>query len=176
MSNSIGDDRGGVRTLDDLLMRCRASEGCLIWGGKHTRKGSPAVYLPALRKVTTLGSAFGFLKTGQTPGPGVRWHSTCGNTLCLAHRVKGNTKSMMAVAVEHGHVGGLQHRAKVAAGKRKASRFSEETIEAVRQSTGKLADVAMQHGMHFSSVSKIRNGAMRAPIAAAAASVFGWRP
>lgn len=168
-----GIRRDGVRTIDDLMARCRIDDltGCWLWAGANDGNGRPSLWLPVLSRRVSLGVAICVLRTGKAPGKGVVWHCTCTTTNCAnpKHRTAGDRSSQMLAA-------NLQRdartRARIAAGKRAVSRLSDEAAAEIRASDEPLHVVAERHSISISHASQIRRGEQRRPLGVRGASVF----
>lgn len=168
----------GVRTIDDLRLRCRIDEETGCWRfGKATRSAhAPGVRLAALdQRMVTIGVAICFLKTGKLPAKGIFWHCTCSTSHCAnpEHRKAGTRKTQMLQAQYRPSALTL---ARIASTKRARSKLSDEAIAAIRSSTATLKDLAQRFGVSPSHISRIRLGQTWRETAAPAASVFTWRP
>jgi hypothetical protein len=173
MSHPQGKYLGGVRTIEDLMGRCRVDEitGCWHWACGRDGGGQPTLWLPALRQTVSLGVAICMLRTGKRPMRGVAWHCTCETRHCAnpAHRKPGNRSTQMLAA-------NLQRdavtRSRMAAARRRKSKLSDEAVAEIRASTEFLRVVAERHGISMSHASNIRRGKQRLQLGARAASVF----
>lgn len=168
-----GIRRDGVRTIDDLMARCRIDDltGCWLWAGAKDGNGRPSLWLPVLSRRVSLGVAICVLRTGKAPGKGVVWHCTCTTTNCAnpRHRTAGNRSSqMLAARIRRS----AATRAKIAAGKRAVSPWDESVIADVRSSSEPLHAVAARHGMSIEHASNIRRGESRLELGVRGASVF----
>jgi hypothetical protein len=81
-----GRDMGGIKDLETLRNHCRVTEdGCWVYAGKTNpaRVGrSVSVYLRALGKVLSIGSAVHYVKTGKQTPSGYHNVAQCGEGLC----------------------------------------------------------------------------------------------
>jgi hypothetical protein len=161
----------GVRAISDLLDRCRVVDGCWHWADGRDGNGRPSLWLPALGRRVTLGTAICVLRTGKPPAKGVVWHCTCDTPNCAnpAHRKAGTRSSQMLAA-------GIQRdavtRARIAAGKRARSNLTDDAVRAIRASGETLHVLAARHGITPSYASQIRRGQRRREFCAAGASIF----
>lgn len=163
---------GGIRTLQDLLGRCRLDEetGCMIIEACR-RKGTYTVWLPELGIPVALPKALKHL-IGKPLQPGQRWVPRCGHTGCCnpAHRFVGTRADLMRIL--RPTLDPL-HRARIAEAHRarEGSLYSPELRDEIIASDESLQQIAARTGLHATHVSRIRRGeAWRQ--AAPAASVF----
>lgn len=168
---------GGVRSIEDIRLRCWIDDvtKCWHWKLAPSGNGAPSLWVPDLRKRTTLGVAICFLTTGKPPKPGEVWHPTCSTPNCAnpGHRKRGNRSSQMLAAK-------LQltpeQRARYAVAGNERSRIPAESAAAIRADDRTLAEIAAEHGVHLSHISRIRRSEARKPLAAPGASAFNWSP
>lgn len=177
MTHAIGADIGGIRTIADIRERCFVDEitECWNWRGALSDGKYPSLWLPDIRRRSTVGVAICLFTTGHRPAKGVSWHSTCRNSLCCnpEHRKPGDRSSQMKAA---GIKVRPEVRAKIAQTKRAASKVcTPEIAISIRESSDFLRVEAARHGISISQAHKIRSGQQWAN-ALPAASVFGWRP
>lgn len=178
MSYPKGANLGGIRTIEDLRLRCRIDEDTDCWHyGKASRSHhAPGVRLAVLgQEMVSLGVAIAVLSTGKRPEKGVCWHVTCTTPQCANpdHRKAGTRRSQMRSA---NYKPAAQTLAKIASTKRSKSALSKDAIEAIRSSDETLAVLSERHGVSPSHISRIRLGQCWSETAAPAASVFSWRP
>ena len=172
----IGGKRfDGVRSIDDLRDRCHIDDitGCWVWRYGFDGQGRPNVWMPALRKSTSMGVAICALLTGKPPKPGTVWHVTCRNKLCAnpAHRQEGDRSTqMLAAKYRHTPVS----RARISVGKRGQSRLSPEQIAEIEGSTLKLSEICARYGISQTHASNLRAGHRNRPTAAPGSSVFSF--
>jgi hypothetical protein len=163
----------GVRTVEDIRDRCYVDEltGCWLWRGATSARGYPSLWMPALRRVATLGHAIALLQTGRLPAKGVVWYCTCTTKNCgnPMHRAPGTRADQMRKA---GIVRSPLVRARMAAGRRVDSKLTEDAVADIRGSTEILRVVAERHGISISHASHIRRGEQRKPLSGHGASVF----
>lgn len=167
----------GIRTVSDLRDRCVIDDitGCWHWRGATARGRSPVAWLPAIGSRTTMGVIISVLLTGAKPPKGRVWHHTCETPFCAnpKHQKLGTRSSQMLVAAVSR--GPLQ-RARIARGKRKASRVTDAQVEDIRADSGTLAEISSRAGVSVTYASKVRRGEIRRPLdEIAATSVFAWR-
>lgn len=169
----MGIRTDGVRSVADLMARCKVDDitGCWIWGAGLDGGGRPSLWLPALKRRVSLGVAICVIRTGEPPAKGVVWHCTCETTNCAnpRHREPGNRSSQMLAARM---VRDAATRARIAAGKRAGSRWSEAEIAAIRESADTLHVIAKRHGISIEHASNIRRGEVRLTLGCKGASVF----
>ena len=165
----------GVHTLDNLKDRCVIDDitGCWVWGACRDSNGVPSVYLPAIKRVSSLGFAIGFLRTGAAPAPGVVWHCTCETRQCAnpEHRRAGTRSSqMLAAKIKHTP----QTRARMIAAQRRGAKLSQADADAIRGSSLMLREIVERYKISEGYACEIRAGKVRKPLAAPGSSVFGW--
>lgn len=180
MSNPQGTYLGGVRTLDDLRLRCRvdADTGCWHYGGKERRRQAgavdPRVWVNG--KCITIQKA-GWtlsgkrLKEGQTVWPRCRTHC-CGNP---THLMAGTKAEWGAWAADHGYMRGRPERRAINRRIKQQSgqcHLTPELVTWIRESQQKGRDIAHALGVSESVVSRARLGLTYAPVTVA--SIFGW--
>jgi len=163
---------GGIRTLQDLLDRCRVDEetGCMVIDACR-RKGTYTVWLPELGSPVALPKALKHLM-GKPLQDGQRWVPRCGHTGCCnpAHRFIGTRADLMRIL--RPTLDPL-HRARIAEAHRarEGSLYSAELRAEIIASDESAATIGARIGMDQSHVHRIRRGeAWRQ--AAPAASVF----
>ena len=172
--HNAGRDLGGIRDIDGLKRRCTVDDETGCWhymGGDPTIDHSISVYLAAERRVTTLGSAVGWLATGQPTPKGKAWVAICDNARCgnpdhrklkaAGHhmRIKKAAKSIERSAL---------YRAKLVAASHAWRKVSDEQVAEIRAASGTCAAIGRAYGLSESQTSKIRRGAART----AAAGMF----
>lgn len=171
MTHAYGATLGGIRSLGDIMARCHVDEitGCWHWRYGRDGNGNPSLWLPDLRKRTSLGVAIGLFVTGSKPTQ--LWHCTCETRGCAnpAHRAPGNRQSAMRAA---GIKRTALQKARITSARRKGSALSEAAVAEIRGSGDILRVLSERHGISVSHASRIRRGAARRPMAAAGASVF----
>ncbi|MBI5259801.1 MAG: hypothetical protein HY855_25095 [Burkholderiales bacterium] len=173
MTNPHRKRLAGIHSVDDIKDRCTVDDitGCWVWRGARDAKDRPSMWLPALRRTTSLGLAICVLSTGFMPDPGVYWHCVCETRDCAnpAHRRAGTRSSqMLAAKVTQTPA----TRARIAATKRKASRLSEADVEHIRTGGLSLKEISAVYGICISYACDLRLGRRRAMLAAPGSSVF----
>ena len=173
--HNAGRDLGGIRDIDGIKRRCTVDDitGCWHYmGGDPTVDHSVSVYLAAERRVTTLGSAVGWLATGQTAPKGKAWVAICDNPRCgnpehralkaAGHhmRIKRAAKSIERSAL---------YRAKMSAAAQAWRKVSDAQVAEIRAASGTCAAIGKAYGISESQAAKIRRGAARV---AASAGMF----
>lgn len=166
----------GIRTLADYKGRFRIDEATGCWHWPHaTCRGEPYVWLPVLRKRTTLGVTVCVLTTGRTPEPGTYWHVTCSTPHCgnPKHRKPGTrSEQMLAAQLQRDAL----FKARVAAGRSYTSKVSDQAAEEIRGSSEPLRVIAARYGISVQYASDIRTSKKRRARVAPNSSVFAWRP
>lgn len=157
---TFGANLGGIRSLADIRARCYVdrSSGCWHWRLSTDGQGNPSLWLPGLRKRTSLGVAIAFLATGKPPERGHCWHVTCDTLNCAnpAHRAEGTRRQQMARFA--GQPIGLAHKARIVARRQASSRLAPEVIAEIRTSCEPLKEVCARHGVSHSHAWRIRTG------------------
>lgn len=168
-----GTRNDGIRTMEDLLGRCRRDKetGCMLYSGAKSGPGRYAVWLPTMRAVT-LHTALWILTTGHKPpkaGANLLI-PRCGNANCceMKHRFAGTR-------AEHSRLLrptlSLPHRARISVGNRKAWNVcTAEIAEQVRSYPGSGSAAARAFGISRSLACNIKRGTAWGPIKGA--SVF----
>jgi hypothetical protein len=163
----------GINSIDDLMGRCRVDDltGCWLWGQSFCGAGYPAIWFPPLARRVTLGTAIGFLKTGQKAKPGVFWFCTCTTPNCANpdHRKAGTRAQQMKA---HKQVRTPLQRARIARGKRAASAIPDSVVREIRASQEPLKAIAKRLGVSMAYCSRVRRGEMRADLVAPGSSIF----
>jgi hypothetical protein len=165
----------GIRTLDDLKARCRidTETGCWVWAGAMGR-GTPRVWLPDIG-VASMSGALQWVTDATRPTSQRMLIPTCGNPACAnpKHRQWGTRSELFALLRP---TLAADHRARIGAGKRKASPIYTPELHAEIMTTKEpLADMAARLGVHFTHLYRIRRGKAWAA-SACASSAFTWRP
>ena len=167
--------RSGIRSLDDLKDRCRIDEetGCWIWAGAANADGQATVWVPALRKTTSLGSAISLLTTGRPTRGGLFMRPVCGRKLCANPEHRQLATQSTAMRAARPTLDPL-HRAKISASMRARSRLKPEDVEAIRASDATDVALGERFRVDNTTISNIRCG--RTWRDSSGASVFNWRP
>ena len=165
----------GLRTPADLMARCwvDTDTGCWHWRGAVDLNGIPSMWLPALRRRSSLGVAACLFATSAGPLPGQAWHCTCTTRYCAnpAHRKCGNRSSQMLAA---GCTRNPLQRARISAAKRSKSHLTGEQRAEIAGSTDMLRVIAQRYAISISQAWKLRSAAQ--PLTSVQSSVFTWRP
>jgi hypothetical protein len=166
-----GAYQGGIRSVDDIKARCWVDEdtGHWHWRGSLV-EGRPSMWISGLQARCTVGVALCFFSTGKRPAKGKVWHHTCSCMECAnpEHHKPGNRSSQMLAA--HKRRGPLE-RLKVAKGRRKASRLTDDDVIAIRAGNEPLSVIAAQYGISVSYAWALRRG-KRWPLVAVNSSPF----
>ena len=185
MSHKPGTDLGGIRTLEDLRIRCYVSEETGCW---HCRMamcdGAPRLHLVRLdgKHVTMRGRrAALYLRDGEMlPAGHIAFaRASCHANDCVNpdHTRSGSKKQWGAEIARRGKWKGLP--AKVAANERTNRRrraLTDEQAERVRKCELPATVLAEEFGVSASLVRGVRTGARYMRRSAPPASVFAWRP
>lgn len=183
----------GVRDLQGILDRCilNAETGCWHWtGAMSVRDGkyrTPHVQLGAgvigPQKVSTTATKAAWLLSGRKLQNGHGVWRTCGHDDCCnpQHMLAGTRKDRGKWQRQSGHMRGDPVRAATAKRAAKKRVVPAEKVSMVLELVERGAsanDICAAVGLHYGTVSKIRNGkhvSQQAPTVGVA-SVFAWRP
>jgi hypothetical protein len=186
MSLTPGTKLHGIRSIEDVRLRCRIDEttGCWIWGMAYRtypdarRNPEPAVWLADLGICVNGKKAVAILG-GRAPKKGqVSW-SKCLNSRCVnpQHVKVGSYAERGAYLAKTNVLKGDPARSASNAKHRRArSAVTEELAAWIRESPQSGADVCHATGFSSSTVSRIRRGESWAENFSSAGSVFHWRP
>lgn len=160
-------------TLDDIKARCEEVGQCWIWLGGCDGHGRPVIGIG--RKSAYTRRVVRGLADGTPVPPGKVAAATCGDRKCVSPHcsVVATTREKARMASARGAYANPLRDAKVRMRRRASSRFSEEVVERVRQSTDPLQAIADQVGMSLSHVKAIRSGRARKPIGSPFAGLGG---
>ena len=183
MSHKHGANLGGIRTLEDLRIRCRINEetDCWLWS-MSTCEGHPRVHVVidgASVKMTGKAAAY-MLDKGQRPIAGRHTYSVCHCRLCVNPE-----HILIGTRLEHGafirRAGVWRNQPnRIAANRatiraREATKLTVEIASEIRQSEGTNAALAKVYGVPASHIGAIKRGEAWKPAAVANASVFTFR-
>lgn len=173
----------GVRTLEQLKLRCRVQEdtGCWVWALAYTssRGGDvPVVYMPKYGKTMSAMRAAVLLSRGVEPSAiaGRRAWARCQTPGCVnpAHLSCGTHLQFNQFIVTTGRRKDLPQR-RIANAKimRARSELTEADVQAIRAAQGTLDQIAAQFGNRVSrtQIHRIRQGKSWQPMVPGA-SVF----
>lgn len=139
-------------TLDWLHARCREEDGHLIWMGAMKDGTSPTAQVQG--RTYSVRRLVWELVHARSPGDRVV-RARCGVLGCVHPDC---VSAVDAGVVQRGTVRSPDARMRMALGKRKASRLSDEDIRAIRASPLPQTAVAAQYGISQASVSLYRRG------------------
>lgn len=186
MSNKAGAYLGGIRTIEDLRMRCRIDAcGCWEWAYSTSSNGRPSVSMLIDGKRTNMNGRRAALTLAGKATTQKNLVATaakgCKNSLCVnpehcrlvklselrKEMVRNATPNMRAAWTKNGRAQG--HR---------LAKLTLDQVEAIRQSDKPAKELSQEFGTCLSNVHRIRAlRSWRAPDAGLAAnSVFNWRP
>lgn len=179
-----GTKAGGVRTIEDIRLRCYCDEdtGCWKWKGAFSkplgRLSEPRVFLADERTTTTLPRASWRLAKGPIKPGHTIWrrclNHECGNP---DHLMSGTKEAWGKWAAKKSYLKGRPERAAInrrIARERGVPKLTLEQAEQIRISPETGRAMAKAYGVSPSAVSRIRLGqSYRQPFPA---SVFTWRP
>lgn len=147
-------------TLAWLEKHVKSVDGCLVWVRSFTSSGQPyaafrgAEGLHSIRVRRVVWEA-----AHERQGPAKMWaHATCGTHGCVHpdHIVMRPRSVAMKGTKRPESV-----KAKIAQTKRAASKWSQELLQELAASDKSNHELAKQYGFHHSTISKVRNGAVR---------------
>ena len=174
-----GMDLGGIRSIEDIRLRCHIDDitDCWVWRGARNGQKTPSMHLPGPDRVTSMGVAICFLTTGRVPDRGEVWHCVCETKNCAnpKHRAKGNRSSQMRAArIERGP----EVRARIIEGRRRkgANKLTDADVHEIRTAGLTLKQIMAKFGISRSWAHEVRSGKHRVTSRAPGASVFDWRP
>lgn len=165
--HNTGRDLGGIRDIDGLKRRCIVDDETGCWnyrGGDPNVDHSVSVYLASERRVTTLGSAVGWLISGKKTPKGKNWVAICDNSRCgnpehrrlkpLGHHmlIKQAAKSIKRSAL---------YRAKMAEAAKAWRKVDDAQVAEIRAASGSCSEIGRAFGISESQASKIRRGNAR---------------
>jgi hypothetical protein len=176
-------DRGGIRTIEDLRIRCHCDEdtGCWNWRGAVNKTGrasaEPRCWLADENKSVLVPRAAWMLGRQAKLQPGDTVWRRCRNDLCCnpQHLLRGDKSAWGEWVARSGYLRGRPERAAINRRNRMAANNIRVTLEIaqwVRESKQTGREVARVIGESEQTVSKIRTGASHVP--ARAFSVFSW--
>lgn len=182
MSHAKGANLGGIRTLDDLRLRCRIDEDTRCWhyGGKELRRQTstvePRVWLADRRSAVTVPKA-AWLLAGKPLKDGHSVWTRCRTYCCgnPAHLMAGSKAQWGKWVSAQGHMRGRPERAAINRRIKLETGQCALTMELagwIRESSQTGREIAQVLGVSEYVVSKVRRG--RTYTAATVASVFGW--
>ena len=166
MSHAKGTDLGGIRSIEDLRLRCRMDPdtGCWNWG-LSTCEGHPRVWVVAAdgtRWKSTGAAASFFLREGRKPVRGKIAYRSCCNNLCVnpEHVVEGTRADHGALCASRGVWKNKPNR--IAANRRNIrGALAKLTIDQAREIRSSLctdAALAKVYGIARSQINAIRRG------------------
>lgn len=166
MATKPGAYLGGIRTLEDLRIRCRMNEcGCWIWG-MGTSNGRPSVILKINGKhQSVVGRRAAYLLAGKGPAltsrDVVRQGEKCSSILCVnpAHGVVGTHSDAWVAA--HKRDGWRRKAEAQAAGRRLKARMAkldDAKAAEIRASDEKQSVLAARYGVSASAISLVQRG------------------
>ncbi len=183
MTHAVGTKLGGIRTIEDIRLRCycQPETGCWHWRGAAKRKGDkviePRVWLADARKCSTLSRASWSLAKGVEVADGKTvWRKClqldCGNP---DHMMTGTKKKWGDWVKRKGYLRGLPVRVainrkiKIKSGQTK---MTMEMAEQIRRDPRTGVEIAAELGVSSQVVSRIRTRKTFVPVVAS--SVFSW--
>lgn len=166
MVAKTGDYLGGIRTLEDLRIRCRMGYcGCWIWA-MGTSNGRPSVILKINGKhQAVVGRRAAYLLAGKGPAltrrDVVRQGDKCGSILCVnpAHGVVGTHADAWVAA--HKRDGWRRKAEAQASGQRikqLMAKLDDAKAAEIRASGDPQAVLALRYGVSQSAISLVLRG------------------
>lgn len=168
MAAKMGEKRNGIRSVEDIRLRCRICEetGCWEWRGSCQRRKDgtpdPRVWMADARTCKTLPNAVWTLQGKRIP-PGWRVWRRCLNPLCgnPEHLMSGTTAAWGVWVSRKGYLQGriersIINRANILATGR--SRITMEIAQAIRHSPKTGRELAAELGVDEKIISRIRTG------------------
>jgi hypothetical protein len=144
--------------LQRILSRCKEDGGCLLWPGAMADGTCPQMRVKG--KTVNVRRKHFELTVGPIPA-GMVVAVTCECQRCIRH-VEPQTTAQVSQRVAASGVFSTQaHAAKIAAGKRKRSKFSDEAFELIRESEELGTVLAERLGMNHSYLCRARRGIQR---------------
>lgn len=187
MAVEKGAHLGGVRTLEDLRIRCVMCDGCWLWRGalssRKTEAGRPSVSVCG-SSMTGRRAALMLAGVEIKPGHVAVPKKTCTENLCInpAHSeaISGNEhRKRIALACSW-----KTQAQKVIRGRKRRGSLAKLTPDQVREIRARPSersdDLAAEFGVSRNTINDIRSGTtwrdVGGPELVANASVFAWRP
>lgn len=174
----LGNRFGGIKTVDDVRLRCVEDGGCWIWQGKFSRGtrgaarwATPMGWYPALQKQMPVRRIIA-LMAGATPEKVWR---TCESAQCVSpyHLKWGTAAECGQWLSEAGRFDTRVRKESASRAWKRRHTLTDADVSVIRASSEANKDIAARFGVHKEVVARIRRGETRVPHAA---SVFGWRP
>ena len=183
VSHKHGTNQGGIRSLEDIRIRCHCDPdtGCWNWRGARGKKGrasaEPRCWLADDCKSVPVAHAAWMLGRRHGLQPGETVWRRCRNNLCCSpqHLMRGTKADWGEWVARHGYLRGrpersaINRRIKIESGQ---TRMTMELAQWVRESRQTGREVAHALGELEQTVSKIRTG--KSFKSARVASVFSW--
>jgi hypothetical protein len=180
MSHAEGTYLGGIRTIEDLRIRCRLDDetGCWHWGMAMVQ-GNPKVHFVLDgRRLSTRGRKAALLLAGKEIKPG---HVVFATRSCKSDDCVNPAHARSADRANHGSylkaTGKAISPAKTAAARKtvlaKLAKITMEDARAIRNSRDPQAKLAEKYGIAQSAIWSIKNNRAWRELAPQA-SVFAW--
>lgn len=167
MSHPAGTYLGGIRTLEDIRLRCRIDDetGCWIWS-LGAVEGFPRIELQPLggkRRRVTGTTAIAILKTGAKPGKGMVAYCACCVNLCVnpEHVAVGTRAQHGAHITKSGRWKGSPARLKANrknVRNRASTKLSIHKAREIRASPLTEMELSRIYGVPASQIGSIRRG------------------
>lgn len=138
--------------------RCTEDGGCLLWGGAMASGNTPMIRID--RKTYNARRRYYELTVGPIP-EGMVLAVTCECQRCMRHMEPQTVSQVIQRVVARGTFSAAVHGAKVAAARRKTSRYSDALISEIRASDEPSRVLAERLGMNESYLSRVRRGLQR---------------
>jgi hypothetical protein len=144
--------------LQRILARCTEDGGCLVWTGAMADGSCPQMRVD--KKTVNLRRKHYELTVGPIPA-GMVVAVTCECQRCIRHVQPMTTSDVCQRHAARGAYTSLTAQAKIAAAKRKNSRYSQELIQQIRASDEPGHILAARFQMTETYLSQIRRGRQR---------------
>lgn len=144
--------------LERILARCKEDGGCLLWQGAMADGSCPQMRVN--RKSVNVRRRHYELTVGPIPA-GKVVSVTCECPRCIRHVEPQTTSQVSRRVAASGVFSTPAHAAKVAAGRRKNSKFSDKVFQEIRASDEPATVLAERLGMNHSYLCRARRGIQR---------------
>ncbi len=183
MGNRIGTYLGGIRTIEDVRLRCRIDEetGCWIWGlCKYKDMPIATVTVDGKRETMTGRRAVATLKAGKKPS---KDKFVFASKKCHQKHCVNPDHIRIGSRLDHGEylrrTGQSKSERKLAACRsnirKTRAKLSIEAARNIRGSDESAIELAKKYGVDVSSIRKVRLGQTWREHTSGA-SVFSWNP
>lgn len=178
--------QGGIRTLEDLRLRCRmAAGGCWEWAGCLS-KGRPNATVNFTGKHENMNArrAAWILSGGKLPEGYVVWQKVgCNNELCVnPGHCKAGPNTLFRQEIQARRQGCAARPALVKNGlsqRYRLAKLDAAKVAEIRASNDSSHDLSKRFGVSINAINDVRSMRTWRDVSGAAvrgASVFTWRP